>query len=81
MFEMGTEVRDKITKFTGVVTGKSEYITGCTQYLLQPPCAKDTGAFVNGTWFDENRLELVNAVRVLKKSSRNVGPGLPAPIK
>jgi len=50
----GQTATDKITGFTGIVTGHSDYITGCDQYLLQPEC-KD-GAWVEPRWFDEGRL-------------------------
>ena len=38
--EHGQLAQDKITGFTGMVTGHSDYMTGCDQYLLQPPCKK-----------------------------------------
>jgi hypothetical protein len=56
--KFGTKVREKITGFVGVTTGKASYITGCDQYLVQPPIG-DNNAFVDGRWFDEGRLEIV----------------------
>ena len=53
----GTKVRDKITNFEGIVTGKASYITGCDQYLVQPP-AKDWD-YKDGRWFDSGRLTVV----------------------
>ncbi len=53
--EMGTKVADKITGFAGVVTGRTEYSTGCRQYLVQPR-AKDPGEYPKATWLDEDRL-------------------------
>lgn len=35
--QLGNEARDKITGFTGIVTSRAEYLTGCTQYGLTPP--------------------------------------------
>jgi hypothetical protein len=52
--ELGTPVSDSITGFTGVVTGRVEYITGCHQLLVQPPVKKD-GELIEPRWFDEPR--------------------------
>ena len=43
--ELGQKVKDSITGFAGIVTGRAEYITGCHQILVQPPVknAKDGG--------------------------------------
>lgn len=62
MFELGIEVRDKITGFTGILTGHCQYITGCDQFLVQPK-AKD-GAHVEGRWIDDIRLEVMNTTPV-----------------
>ena len=40
-FELGDEVRDTITGFTGVVTGVHQYTTGCARLSLQPKVGKD----------------------------------------
>lgn len=53
--ELGMTVTDKITGFSGVVTGRCEYISGCHQVLIQPR-VKDTGEFVDSRWMDEDRL-------------------------
>lgn len=55
--ELGVKVKDKITAFEGLATGKASYITGCDQYLVQPP-SKD-GEFKEGRWIDEGRLEVI----------------------
>lgn len=57
-FTHGQQVKDQITKFTGIITGYSDYITGCDQYLVQPP-TKD-GEYKEGRWFDEGKLVLVD---------------------
>lgn len=58
MIEFGNEVKDKITGFKGVITGRCEYITGCVQCLVQPKCKKD-GTRVEPVWFDEPRLVIL----------------------
>ena len=54
--ELGQKVQDSITGFVGRVTGRCEYITGCTQVLIQPPIKAD-GDFVESRWFvhDDHR--------------------------
>jgi len=61
-------VRNKITGFHGIVTGKSEYINGCTQFLLSPTVSKD-GEHRRGQWFDQTELENV------KENATDVGSG------
>jgi hypothetical protein len=58
-YAMGDHVKDKVTGFAGVVTAFSTAITGCDQYLVNPP-AKD-GEYKRGEWLDDVRLELVEA--------------------
>lgn len=55
--ELGVKAKDKITGFEGIVTGVASYLTGCNQWLLQPP-AKD-GAYVEGRWLDEGKIEAI----------------------
>jgi len=54
-FGMGDGVKDQVTGFSGHVLGRSQWITGCNQYLVVPKLGKD-GKYPNGQWFDENRL-------------------------
>jgi hypothetical protein len=56
-FTHGLKVRDKITGLEGIVTGYCDYITGCNQYLVQPP-VKD-GDYKDSHWIDEGRLDAV----------------------
>lgn len=63
--KLGIVAKDRITGFQGVVTGKTEYLTGCRQFLLAP---QEDPSNISGTpvrelkpsnWFDEGRLVLV----------------------
>lgn len=59
-FELGQVVKEKVTGFTGVIMGRTDYITGCKQYgLLSQRLRKDTGKPVEWQWFDEERLVMV----------------------
>lgn len=55
---LGKTAKDKITGFTGIVTGKADYLTGCSQFLLVPKVAEN-GSYIDGQWFDEGRLQVV----------------------
>jgi hypothetical protein len=57
MIELGKEGRDKVTGFQGIITGRSQFLTGCDQYNLVPPM-KD-GKLDAVQWFDEGRIEIV----------------------
>jgi len=56
---LGRNLRDKITGFKGICTGRVCYLTGCDQALLQPGVDKD-GKVVDSAWFDIQRLEYVD---------------------
>lgn len=81
--ELGDKVKDRITGFCGVVTGRTTYISGCDQILVSPP-VKDDGSYVDGHWIDYDRLQVVNVGHVpvsSVSSAERPGPDLPAPVK
>ena len=63
LFDKGVTVFDVLTGFQGIVTSRCDNITGCNQYLIQPP-VKD-GKFVEPQWFDERRLKVDTSVVVV----------------
>ena len=54
---LGKVAKDKITGFTGVISAVAFYVTGCTQCAILPQTTKD-GAYPEGVYLDEGRLEL-----------------------
>lgn len=56
MIKLGVQAKDKVTGFEGIVTGAAQYLSGCNQFVIQPPM-KD-GKFEGSHWFDEGRLEV-----------------------
>lgn len=81
MLNLGNKAKDKITGFTGVLTGRAEYLTGCTQYSLQPECKED-GSFISANWFDEGRLiDLGNSIESKDVIGEKNGADFSAPIK
>jgi hypothetical protein len=78
---LGQKAKDKITGFEGILTGKCEYLTGCTQYSIQP-ITKDDGGFIEGRWFDEGRLEITgDGIKKSDVLASDNGADFSAPIK
>lgn len=73
-------MKDKITGFTGTVTGFVTYISGCNQALVVPPVDKD-GKHVDAQWFDEQRLDITDANPIVLDNSLTPGPDMPAPTR
>ena len=53
--KLGSTVTDKVTGFTGIATGRFEYINGCVRYCVER--GKDDGG-VEELHFDQERLEV-----------------------
>lgn len=82
MIALGSKAKDKITGFSGIVTGHARYITGCDQYLLNAKATSD--GQVHSLWVDENRLEVAKdkPICIYKGSGPSGGPAMnPAPVK
>lgn len=56
--KFGKKARDKVTGLVGIITGKIVWMYGCNQYCVVPPVDKD-GKVVEGSWFDEGRIEII----------------------
>lgn len=77
---IGKEATDTITGFSGLVTGYTEYISGCAQLLLAPKVKKG-GEFIEARWFDEQRLVMADENALVLDNARTPGPDRPAPIR
>lgn len=75
----GFKGKDKITGFTGIITGHCTYISGCSQFLLSPP-AKE-GDYKTATWFDEQRVEVLYGAPIVLDNSITPGCDIEAPTK
>lgn len=58
--ELGWKVKDIITGFEGIVTGRAEHITGCNSYWVKPQKLTAEGKPLEAEYFDEDRLEFVD---------------------
>jgi len=54
----GMRVEDLVTGFSGIITGRTEYINGYVQWLIRPPVDKD-GKPIDGLWIDEIQLHVL----------------------
>lgn len=56
-YNFGQPVFCQVTGFSGVITSRSETITGQRSYAVQPPCRKGRrGVYPDSQWFDEGML-------------------------
>lgn len=58
MIELGSKVKDIVSGFEGIATGRAEYMTGCVQYLVSTTKLGKDGDIQNSHWFDEMRLKV-----------------------
>jgi hypothetical protein len=72
---LGARVKDLISGFTGIATGRTEYLYGCTQICVLPERLGEKGERIEGEWFDEQRVEVVEerAIPVSTYSSAESG--------
>ncbi len=73
MIRLGDKVKDKITGFTGVVSGISTWLNGCVRMGVQGTALKN-GLPTVIEWIDEAQLKLVKAGVI-----RAVAPGPQGP--
>ena len=57
--KLGKKGRDKITRFTGILTARCESLTGCNRYCIQPQELKD-GKPIDSIYFDEAQIEILS---------------------
>jgi hypothetical protein len=72
MVKLGARVTDRISGFTGIATGRSEYLYGCVRILVEPEALHD-GKPVEAQWFDEQRLT--------EQSPAKTGGPMPTPTR
>ena len=57
--ELGKKGKDKITGFTGILTARCEFLTGCNRYCIQPQELKD-GKPIDSIYFDEAQIQIIS---------------------
>ncbi len=76
--KLGVMAHDRITGFTGRVTGLVDYISGCNQALIIPEVDKD-GRLVEGHWFDVQRIEVLPGEVLVLDNGQTPGADVAAP--
>ena len=71
-FNLGSEVRDKITGFVGIVVSRHQWINNCNTYSAMSQKLKD-GMPQESARFDEPQLELVKK-DVVESNTKTGGP-------
>lgn len=74
----GRKAKDSITGFEGIITGHVRYISGCSQVLITPPVDGD-GKKRDGEFFDEQRIEILDAPKIRLDNGRTPGCDMAAP--
>ena len=59
MVKIGDRVKNWVNGMTGIATGRTEYLNGCRQFLVQHETLDKDGKQIDGTWWDEQYLEVV----------------------
>lgn len=77
IFNLGDEVKDKVTGFKGIVRARVQYLTGCNTYGLQNPKLNKEGVPRDWKYFDEPQLTLVKAGKVTLHEDKKTQPGPP----
>ncbi len=75
--DLGDRVTDTLSSFTGVVTARCEYLTGCNQVHVLP-LSDDHNEIKPGQWLDVERVEIVER-GVVQIKPRATGADIPAP--
>lgn len=57
--QLGCIGEDTITGFIGVITGRTEWLFGCTRFCLEPQELRE-GIPIEAQWFDEQRVEIIS---------------------
>ena len=77
-FMFGKKGKDIITGFEGIITGKVDYITGCSQYLIAPISVNNDAK--ENRWIDVDRVEILPDEQIVLKKTFQ-GSDTSAPIK
>lgn len=76
-FELGAQVKDNITAFTGIVVARCEHLNGCIRYGIQARKLKESGGVLE-EWFDEQNLsESGKGIKIRQKTTAAERPGGP----
>ncbi len=78
MITLGLPVKDRVSGFKGIATGRSTYLSGSAHICITPKVGKD-GKKQEGHWFDEPMVDVVGKKKV-KGGPRNIGGPMLSPL-
>jgi len=78
MAQLGDKVQDQINGFSGIVTGRCEYLYGCVQLLVAPMRVEKDGKHPDSVWLDEDRVSVMKTAQFRKPASARERLGGPA---
>ena len=76
---LGDKAKHAITGFTGIVTARVEYLTGCSQLCLQPQGVTDKGGTFDSLYFDEPYVDLIERGAVPDRTPGRIEGAMSAP--
>ena len=59
MIKLGDSARDVVSGFSGIVTGKAEYLFCVDKICLEPELLDSNGQPVKPAWFEADRVSLI----------------------
>lgn len=77
--ELGMEVKDRISGFTGIVLSRAVYLQGCNRIMVQPKATEDSTKLPEALSFDEPDLEIVGYGVLPVPEEGREKPGGPRP--
>lgn len=77
--QLGDRVKDSISGFSGIAQGHALYRFGCAQFLITPEKLKEDGSELGSSWFDEQRVMLIDKLSPATPAPPSGGPQSNAP--
>jgi hypothetical protein len=71
--QLGDEVKDKVSGFSGIAIGRIEYINGCIQFGIKSKVKKTGELPKDNYWVDEKELDIVKKGAVKIEMKRTGG--------
>jgi hypothetical protein len=74
-FELGQQVKEKVTGFKGIIVTRSEHLYGCIVYAVKSEALHE-GKPIDAQWFDEGSLVVVGKGKI-DHAEQPGGPAAP----
>lgn len=80
--ELGMKVKDMVSGFQGIITGKVYWLNGCERVLISPDTVKQDGGIMEGEWFDVQQVSVIEPdTHVRRACYKKTGGPMIAPEK